>query len=237
MTGSRESGAPGERDSAGELPVEILPDPAAVAHRAAELVHQHALLAVAQRGEFTFAVSGGRSPWTMFGDLAGEDFPWAQTKIYQVDERIAPAGDPDRNLTLLQESLGPVAAADLRPMPVNDSDLDAAAEEYARSLPERFDLVHLGLGPDGHTASLVPRDPVLEVRDRYVALTGPYMGLRRMTLTYPVLERAHSLLWLVTGSEKVDALRRLRAHDASIPGGRVPAENALVLADVAAAGA
>ncbi|MGA7703582.1 MAG: 6-phosphogluconolactonase [Solirubrobacteraceae bacterium] len=230
------SGASGDRNPAGELPVEILPDPAAVAHRAAELVHQHAVLAVAERGEFTFAVSGGRSPWTMFGDLAREDFPWAQTTIYQVDERIAPAGDPARNLTLLQESLGAVASAELRPMPVNDSDLEAAAEAYARSLPVRFDLIHLGIGPDGHTASLVPGDPVLEIRDRDVALSGPYMGLERMTLTYPVLERARSLLWLVTGAEKVDALRRLRAHDPSIPGGRVPTEHALVLADIAAAG-
>ena len=230
-------GTSGERpDPAGDLPVEILPDPAAVAHRAAELVHQHALLAVAERGEFRFAVSGGRSPWAMFRDLAHEDFPWAQTSIYQVDERIAPVGDPSRNLTLLQDSLGAVAA-DLRPMPVNDSDLVVAAEAYARSLPARFDLIHLGLGPDGHTASLVPSDPVLEIRDRDVALTGPYMGLARMTVTYPVLERARSLLWLVTGAEKVDALRRLRAHDPSIPAGRVSAEGAMVLADVAAAAA
>lgn len=230
-------GTSGERpDPAGDLPVEILPDPAAVAHRAAELVHQHALLAVAERGEFRFAVSGGRSPWAMFRDLAHEDFPWAQTSIYQVDERIAPVGDPSRNLTLLQDSLGAVAA-DLRPMPVNDSDLVVAAEAYARSLPARFDLIHLGLGPDGHTASLVPSDPVLKIRDRDVALTGPYMGLARMTVTYPVLERARSLLWLVTGAEKVDALRRLRAHDPSIPAGRVSAEGAMVLADVAAAAA
>lgn len=230
------SGASSDQDPAGELPLEILPDPTAVAHRAAELVHQHAILAVAERGEFTFAVSGGRSPWLMFGDLAHEDFPWAQTSIYQVDERIAPAGDADRNLTLLQDSLGAVASADLRPMPVNDSDLAAAADAYARSLPERFDLIHLGLGPDGHTASLVPGDPVLEVRDRDVALTGPYNGLERMTVTYPVLERARSLLWLVTGSEKVDALSRLRAHDLSIPAGRVPVEHATVLADLAAGG-
>jgi 6-phosphogluconolactonase len=228
---------PHDPGPAGELPVEILPDPMAVAHRAADLVHQHALLAVAERGAFTFAVSGGRSPWAMFGELAGEDFPWAQTSIYQVDERIAPAGDPSRNLTLLQESLGSVASADLRPMPVEAEDLDAAAEAYAHSLPASFDLIHLGLGPDGHTASLVPGDPVLEVRDGDVALTGPYMGLSRMTVTYPVLERAQSLLWLVTGAEKADALRRLRAHDRSIPAGRVPFERALVLADVAAAGA
>ncbi len=224
-------------EQAGALPLEVLPDAHAVAKRAAELVHQHAILAVAQRGEFSFAVSGGRSPWLMFAELAGEDFPWAQTSIYQVDERVAPEGDPKRNLTMLRESLGAVASADVRPMPVNEPDLDSAAAAYARLLPERLDLVHLGLGPDGHTASLVPGDPVLEVRDRDVALTGPYQGLARMTLTYPVLERARELLWLVTGSEKVQALRRLRAHDPSIPAGRVPAEHATVLADAAAAGA
>jgi 6-phosphogluconolactonase len=236
------AGPSGEREpasgsgSGGGLALEVLPDPAAVARRAAELVHQHALLVVAERGEFTFAVSGGRSPWLMFGELASEDFPWAQTSIYQVDERVAPAGDAERNLTMLQDSLGPAASADVRPMPVNDSDLEAAAAAYARSLPERFDLIHLGLGPDGHTASLVPGDPVLEVHDRDVALTAPYQGLERMTLTYPVLERARVVLWLVTGAEKVDALRRLRAHDPSIPAGRVPVEHATVLADMAAAG-
>lgn len=172
----------------------------------------------------------------MFGELALTDFPWSQTTIYQVDERIAPAGSHDRNLTLQEESLSAVAFADLRPMPVDSSDLEAAAALYAGSLPERFDLIHLGLGPDGHTASLVPGDPVLDVADRDVALTNPYMGLHRMTLTYPVLDRARALLWLVAGAEKADALRRLREHDESIPAGRVTADRALVIADLAAAG-
>jgi 6-phosphogluconolactonase len=222
--------------SRGELPTEILPDPAAIAHRAAELVAEHAHLAVAERGAFTFAVSGGRSPWAMFAELATLDFPWLQTKIYQVDERIAPTGDPRRNLTLLRKSLAEVAFADVHPMPVDAPDLESAAGAYARSLPARFDLIHLGLGPDGHTASLVPGDPVLDIADRDVALTQPYMGLPRMTVTYPVLDRARALLWLVTGSEKADALRRLRRHDDSIPAGRVASDRALVLADAAAAG-
>jgi 6-phosphogluconolactonase/glucosamine-6-phosphate isomerase/deaminase len=121
-------------------------------------------------------------------------------------------------------------------MPVWAHDLEAAAALYADELPPSLDLVHLGLGPDGHTASLVPGDPVLDVDDRDVALTGEYQGRRRMTLTYPVLNRARGILWLVTGEDKVDALARLRAGDGSIPGGRVATDHALVVADAAAAG-
>ena len=120
-------------------------------------------------------------------------------------------------------------------MPVWAHDLDAAASMYAADLPAALDLVHLGLGPDGHTASLVPGDPVLDVTDREVAVTGIYQGRRRMTLTYPALNKARGVLWLVTGEDKVDALQRLLRGDTSIPAGRVAAENALVLADRSAA--
>jgi 6-phosphogluconolactonase len=218
------------------LPAEILADPAALARRAAELVAEHARVAVAERGTFTFALSGGHTPEAMFGELAAVEFPWDGCAIYQVDERIAPAGDARRNLTLLLGTLPPAALTHVHAMPVEDADLDAAAQRYARSLPDRFDLIHLGLGPDGHTASLVPSDPVLDVLDRDVALTGPYMGLRRMTLTYPVIDRGRALLWLVAGSDKADALVRLRRHDDSIPAGRVAVDRALILADAAAAG-
>ena len=164
------------------------------------------------------------------------DLPWEQIEIYQVDERVAPAGDPDRNLTHLIASLPPIGVGQIHAMPVNDDDLDAAAARYASDLPARFDLVHLGLGPDGHTASLVPGDPVLDVTDRDVALTGEYQAHRRMTLTYPTLNRASRILWLVTGAEKVDALRRLGERDSSIPAGRVDAADQRVLCDRAAAG-
>ena len=216
------------------LRVEILPDEDAVAERGAEYVAQQARRAVADRAEFALAVSGGRTPRAMFARLADE-LPWEKVTIYQVDERVAPEGHTDRNLTRLRARLPAEAQANVRPMPVEASDLETAAADYARSLPDRFDLVHLGLGTDGHTASLVPGDPALEIRDRDVAITGEYMGRRRMTLTFPALDRAHQVLWLVTGEDKADALRRLRVGDRSIPAGRVSTANALILADAAAA--
>ena len=217
-----------------EHELEVAPDADAVAGQAASYVAAQARAAVAEHGRFTFAVSGGHTPWAMFAALAKEDMPWADVELFQVDERVAPAGDPDRNLTHLRESIGD-APARVHPMPVNDADLEAAAEAYATVLPQQFDLVHLGLGPDGHTASLVPGDPVLEVSDALVALTRPYQGHRRMTLTYPALTRADQLLWLVTGADKRDPLARLLAGDETIPAGRVLALRSLVLADSAAA--
>ena len=214
--------------------LDILPDPDAVARQAATYVAQAARTAVAARGEFTFAVSGGRTPWAMFAELATGDVPWEQVRLFQVDERVAADGDPDRNLTHLRQSLRG-APAKVIPMPVTEPDLDAAAAGYGAALPDRFDLVHLGLGPDGHTASLVPGDPVLEVTDRLVAVTGVYQGHRRMTLTYPALARAGQLLWLITGADKKAPLAQLLAGDRSIPAGRVEAERSLVLADQSAA--
>jgi 6-phosphogluconolactonase len=213
--------------------LEVAADAQAVAAQAARYVASLARTAVGERGRFTFAVSGGRTPWAMFSELASEDMPWPDTELFQVDERVAPDGDPDRNLTQLQASIGS-APARVHPMPVSEPGLDAAAAEYAMVLPQRFDLVHLGLGPDGHTASLVPGDPVLEVTDALVAVTQPYQGHRRMTLTYPALSRADQLLWLVTGTDKQAALARLLAGDQSIPAGRVQAVRSLVLADAAA---
>jgi 6-phosphogluconolactonase len=217
-----------------EHEVQVWATPDAVARKAARYVAAQAQAAVAERGRFTFAVSGGHTPWAMFAALADEDVPWSDVELYQVDERIAPEGDSSRNLTHLRESIGDAPAA-VHPMPVNEADLDAAAAGYAAALPERFDLVHLGLGPDGHTASLVPGDPVLSVTAALVSVTQPYQGERRMTLTYPALARADQLLWLVTGADKQDALTRLLAGDESIPAGRVRAARSLVLADAAAA--
>jgi 6-phosphogluconolactonase len=212
----------------------VRPDAESVAETAARFVAQRARDSVAAVGGFTLAVSGGHTPWAMFAHLADDDVPWEAVTVYQVDERVAPADDPDRNLAHLREALGD-APARVRPMPVEDPDLDAGAAAYAAELPEHFDLVHLGLGPDGHTASLVPGDPVLDVTNADVALTGVYQGRRRMTLTYPTLDRSRTVLWLVTGSDKAGMFERLRDGDLSIPAGRVRRDHALVFADRAAA--
>lgn len=225
--------------------VEVLNDPEAVAKRAAEVIAADAREAVAARGRFLMAVSGGRTPWIMLRALANEQVPWDKVHIFQVDERAAPAGDPDRNLTHLRESLlahAPLPEQNLHSMPVEDDDLEAGATQYSKTLravagnPAVLDLVHLGMGPDGHTASLIPGDPVLNVADRDVATTGAYQGRRRMTLTYPVLNRARRILWLITGADKKAALQKMRSADASIPAGRIRQDEALVLADRAAAG-
>jgi 6-phosphogluconolactonase len=226
------------------MKIEVLADPAAVARRAATLVAGQARAAVEARGRFTFAVSGGHTPWVMLRELASEKVPWNEVHVVQVDERVAPADSDERNFKHLRESLlshVPLPEANLHAMPVEASDLPAAAAQYARTLeslagaPPALDLVHLGLGPDGHTASLVPGDPVLEVTDRWVALTGLYQGRRRMTLTYPVLDRARCVLWLMAGADKVEALGRLNRQDQTIPAGRVSREHAIVVADRAAA--
>jgi 6-phosphogluconolactonase len=216
--------------------LEVLPDASAAAERFATLLAERAREIVAERGSFTAALSGGSGPWEACRLLAGEDVPWDAVELFQVDERVAPNGDDARNLTHLEESLPPAAWPRMHPMPVEADDLDAAAAEYAALLPEALDLVHLGLGPDGHTASLVPGDPVLDVRDRDVALTATeYQGTRRMTLTYPMIDRSRELLWLVTGESKVEPLRLLLVGDPSIPAGRVRAGRSLIVADRAAA--
>lgn len=227
------------------MEMRVLPDAAAVAAEAARLIASESRAAVAARGRFIMAVSGGRTPWQMLRALAREQVPWHSVYVAQVDERMAPAGHPDRNLTHLRDSLleqVPLPPEQVCAMPVESPDLAAAAARYAQMLqqvagsPPVLDLVHLGLGLDGHTASLVPGDPVLEVTGVDVALTQPYQGRRRMTLTYPILNRVRRILWVVTGADKADMLLRLRDGDTTIPAGRVRRDRAQVLADPAAAG-
>ncbi len=220
--------------------IEALADDDAVARAGAVFTAEEARAAVAARGRFVMAVSGGNTPWKMLRALADQQLPWADVHIVQVDERVAPAGHQDRNLTHLRASL--LAHCPLRPeqvhaMPVEATDLQWASGGYAATLqqiagaPAVLDLAHLGLGLDGHTAALVPGDPVLDVTDADVALTGVYQGRRRMTLTYPMLDRSRCIVWLVTGREKAEMLARLCGGDRSIPAGRVPQHQAVVLAD------
>jgi 6-phosphogluconolactonase len=224
--------------------IETLADAESVARAGAAVTASEARAAVAARGRFVVAFSGGHTPWQMLRALADESMPWADVQVVQVDERVAPTGDTDRNLTHLRESL--VARSPLRPeqvhaMPVESTDLEAACARYAATLreiagsPPLLDLAHLGLGPDGHTASLLPGDPVLEVTGADVAVAGPYQGRRRMTLTYPMLNRCRRIVWLVTGREKAEMLARLCRGDRTIPAGRISREQALVLADREAA--
>jgi 6-phosphogluconolactonase len=223
---------------------EVLKDADSVARAAAATIAEDARAAFAARGRFALPVSGGHTQWIMLRALADEDVPWAGVHVLQIDERVAPAGDPDRILTHLQESLlqhAPLRPEQIHAMPVEAADLQAAAARCAAILrqvagsPPALDLAHLGLGPDGHTASLVPGDAVLNVGDKDVALTGVYQGRRRMTLTFPAINRVRRVLWVLTGSEKVEMLRRLRVGDVSIPTGRVHRDQALLLADRAAA--
>lgn len=225
--------------------IEVLANSESAAERAASLIVEYAWEAIAARGLFMMAVSGGRTPWVMLRRLADAYIPWRAVHIVQVDERVAPAGHADRNLTHLRESLldhAPLPPDQLYAMPVESADLETAAARYAETLrtiagtPPILDVVHLGLGPDGHTASLVPGDPVLDVDNADVALAGPYQGRRRMTLTYPILNRARRVLWVVTGSDKAGMVNRLLDGDRGIPAGRVSGDRALLLADSAAAG-
>src|SRR5215467_5869728 len=185
--------------------IEVFSDAEKVASEAAKLIANEARDAVAARGKFVMAVSGGKTPWIMLRDLAQQDVPWSKVHVVQVDERVAPEGDPDRNLTHLRESLlehAPLRPEQIHAMPVESSNSEASCLQYTRTLeelagsPPVLDLVHLGLGPDGHTASLVPGDGVLNVKDADVALTGIYQNRRRMTLTYPMLNRSRNILWL-----------------------------------------
>lgn len=226
------------------MQIEVLADDDAVAKAAAGVIAAAARAAVAERGVFTLAVSGGKTPWAMLKDLASEEVPWSQVHIFQIDERIAPEGDPDRNLTHLHESLlgnAPIPKENIHAMPVNEADPVQGAQEYEKTLqefcgnPAVLDMAHLGLGPDGHTASLIPGDPVLSVVDRDVALTGVYQDRHRMTLTYPMINRSRKILWLATGAAKVPMIVRLKASDPTIPGGRIAQEQALLLTDTAAA--
>jgi 6-phosphogluconolactonase len=226
------------------LELHVHHDAAELARGAADAVASELGWAIQRRGEATLAVSGGTTPWHMFAALARHPLDWSRVHVFQVDERAVAADDDARSLKHLRESLldvVPVPDDHVHAIPIAP-DLDATAREYAAVLQrvagDGLDVVHLGLGPDGHTASLVPGDPVLAETDRLVAVTGgEYQGTRRVTLTYPALAAARRLIWLVDGASKSDALRRLVAGDDTIPAGRVPQDRAVVHCDEAAVSA
>jgi 6-phosphogluconolactonase len=212
--------------------LEVHPDAGSVGRHAADVIADAARAAISDGRRFRWAVSGGETPTPTFRRLGEIDLPWQRFDTWQVDERVAPLGDPDRNRTRLERTLPTEAHGGTRWMPVDEEDVEGAAARYASGLPEHFDVVHLGLGDDGHTASLIPGDPVLEVRDRDVAVTRPYRGRVRMTLTYPALSRASALLWIVTGPSKREALDRLLRGDRSIPATNVAVEDQVVVTDL-----
>ena len=216
------------------IALEVAADPAAAARRVGALVAERATRTVESKGRFSVALSKV-APGLIEALVAGRP-PWAPLGVYQTDERVAPAGSPDRNLSAIVATLPPEAIDSLRPMPVEAPDLEDAARLYESELTDPVDLVHLGLGLDGHTASLLSGDPVLDVSDRLVAVTDEHEGFRRMTLTYPALDAAGELVWLVTGEAKRDVLARLLAGDVSIPAARISNARQLVVADAAAAG-
>ncbi|WP_397571167.1 6-phosphogluconolactonase [Schlesneria sp. T3-172] len=224
--------------------LEVLTDADTVARQAASEIACFARSAVAERGQFLLAVSGGRTPWVMLKALTEEEIPWGNVHIFQVDERAAPDGHSDRNLTHLRASLAgaPIPESQIHAMNTAEQDLQASADQYGELLrtyagvPPVLDLVHLGLGTDGHTASLVPNDAALSIEGSDVAVTDIYQGRQRMTLTFPVLNRSRTILWVVTGAEKREMLSRLQSGDHTIPAGRIRRDDAIILADQAAAG-
>ena len=214
-----------------------------VASAGANFISARVTEAIAERGQFTIALSGGSTPWIMLARLAEQELPWDRVKVFQVDERAAPDGDPERNLVQIREHFADrisLPTENLYAMPVISEDLNRGARQYEQTLVELaggkpvIDVIHLGLGGDGHTASLVPGDPVLEVSDRDVATTETYDGRRRMTLTYPIINRARHILWLITGEGKAEMLKRLIQGDDDIPAGSISQTQATVLADDAA---
>ena len=218
--------------------MEFVVNESALANRTADLVAARLAEAIDARGRATLAVSGGSSPTAFFAELAVRKLPWESVHVFQVDERVAPPG-PERNLTGLREALlerVPIPAGNVHPMPVDEPDLEAAADGYGKEMRAvigtggRLDVVHLGLGDDGHTASWPPGDPVVDATHD-VAVVGPFNGRLRMTLTPPAVNRADWIVWLISGVAKAAALRGLRGGYPALPATRVRRHEVTLLAD------
>ncbi len=216
-----------------KIRVEVRRSPDEACLAAAQTIADALRSAVADRGVATLAVSGGKTPATMLAALTRQAVPWSSVQVFQVDERCAPIGHLDRNSAALTHTLslvadGPSQGNLLHLMDVPDDAVqgwerlgESAAQHYSTLLPPAgFDVVHLGLGDDGHTASLVPNDPVLAITDRAVAVTETYQGRHRLTLTTPTINSARLLVWLAVGAAKMPMISRLLQGDTSIPAGR-----------------
>jgi 6-phosphogluconolactonase len=214
------------------MQIVVVDDAAAAASLAADMVARRIRSAVRLRGSACIAVSGGTTPAAMLAHLAQMDLPWPAVTVLQVDERVAPDGDPDRNVTMLSALSS--TAAHVLPMPVTAADLRRAAARYASRLPDRIDVVHLGMGADGHTASWPPGDPVIDALAR-VAMSGPYQERVRMTLTPPVVNAARFRLVLATGGSKRPPLQRWLAGDRTLPISRVRRTGTVLVVDAEAA--
>lgn len=221
------------------LEVEVFDEFSEASRAAASFIEQRATESIAERGRFVWAISGGSTPETMLRFLAESNMDWAKVHLFQVDERVAPHGHRDRNSQMVISSLlGPSVRqriGSVHWMDVTDDDLDNAADIYSAEVAEAasggFDVIQLGLGADGHTASLIPGDPAADERVRSVVVTASYQGRVRMTLTGPVLNRARSIVWLVSGAGKSEAFKRLIGQDPDIPAGTIDQGNAVAFVD------
>ena len=216
----------------------VEPTPEAAAEAAATEIAGQLRAAIGDSGRASLAVSGGTTPVEMVRRLSQQEVDWVQVDLFQVDERAVPLGDPARNWALVAPLTELIPQSRCHAMPVERDDGDelyTRALEHATGSPPVLDVVHLGLGADGHTASLVPGDPAVGVTERDVVWVGEYRGHRRMSLTVPVLRRARCQVWLVAGADKAPALGDLVAGRSSAPAARVIDQGAVVFADEAAA--
>jgi len=213
------------------MDLRVTADAAAAATEAADWVAHQLRGAARRRGVASLAVSGGSTPAAMFAALALHELPWEDITVFQVDERVAPDGHPERNSALLAAFPPGVS---LQPMPVTAADLSAAADRYATQLPPRIDVVHLGLGDDGHTASWPPGDPVADSTDT-VAISREYRGFVRMTLTPLAVNAARHRLVLAAGRDKAAPLERWLLGDETLPIARVRLSDTVAVVDSAAA--
>src|ERR1700674_908005 len=224
--------------------IEVLPDPLSLAHHVAEWMTAAALAA---KGDFRVSLSGGSTPKTLFGLLASDEFrgrfPWSRVSWYWGDERFVPYDHPDSNYRMTREAMlakAPVPREKIHPVPTDGSPEDAA-RRYERTLQESygattldparplFDITLLGLGTDGHTASLLPGEPVLNERQRWVAAVSHARPEVRITMTFPVIDSSRCVAFLVAGSEKTAMFNAIRAGGSDVPAARVKPVGELIL--------